>query len=352
MVTEFAIPTTNSCVLGANDFPATPDITNGPDSNIWFTEDAVDKIGRITPEGVISEYPIPTPDSEPSGITKGPDGNLWFTEQAAGKIGRISPTGVVTEFTIPSPYASVNTSPFFPKPLAIAAGPDGNLWFTEQNFSSAAATSPLDSDIGQITTSGTITEYPAPCGFVITTGPDGNLWVAEGDFASEYGVIPPLSDVDRITKAGVVTQIPVPTPDFHLGIAVGPDGNLWISSPDIGNLEQITPAGVVTEYPIPTAGAVGISLATGPDGNLWFTGKSGEIGRLVLPTSTVAVTSLQGESPVAVTSLQVEKLTINTRSPAAQVLGDRRPVQRAARRRRRGRSGGVYRSLGQDQEGP
>ena len=35
----------------------------------------------------ISEFPIPTAKSSPSGITAGPDGNLWFTEQAATRSG-------------------------------------------------------------------------------------------------------------------------------------------------------------------------------------------------------------------------------------------------------------------------
>ena len=36
------------------------------------------------------------------GITTGPDGNLWFTEFGAGKIGRITPSGSITEFPIPT----------------------------------------------------------------------------------------------------------------------------------------------------------------------------------------------------------------------------------------------------------
>ena len=38
------------------------------------------QIGRITTAGVITEFPIPTAGSGPAGIAAGPDGNLWFTE--------------------------------------------------------------------------------------------------------------------------------------------------------------------------------------------------------------------------------------------------------------------------------
>ena len=47
----------------------------------------------MTPAGVVTEFPIPTPSSTPYGIVVGPDGNLWFTEgaPAANKVGRITP---------------------------------------------------------------------------------------------------------------------------------------------------------------------------------------------------------------------------------------------------------------------
>src|SRR5438477_348283 len=36
---------------------------------------------------LFTEYPIPTANSQPWGITAGPDGNIWFTEQYGNKIG-------------------------------------------------------------------------------------------------------------------------------------------------------------------------------------------------------------------------------------------------------------------------
>ena len=75
----------------------------------------------ISPTGEITEFPVGS--GEPSGIATGSDGALWFTETAPNKIGRITPSGVLTnEFAVPTPAAS---------PAAIAAGPDGALWFTE-----------------------------------------------------------------------------------------------------------------------------------------------------------------------------------------------------------------------------
>lgn len=44
---------------------------------------------------------IPTPSSQPISITVGPDGNLWFTEQNSSRVARITPQGIITEFQTP-----------------------------------------------------------------------------------------------------------------------------------------------------------------------------------------------------------------------------------------------------------
>jgi virginiamycin B lyase len=113
----------------------------GPDGNLWFTEYAGNKIGRMNPAGqVINEYLLAS-NSLPIGIAVGPDGNLWFTENSGNKIGRITTAGQLTEF-----QTDQNDLP-----MGIAAGPDGNLWFTGQG-----------GKIGQITIVGVRTEFPLP----------------------------------------------------------------------------------------------------------------------------------------------------------------------------------------------
>jgi len=74
--------------------------------------------------GSIKEFPIPTFTSNSIAITAGPDGNLWFTEFHANKIGRITTTGVVTEFPVPTPKRQL---------IGITAGPPhtASVWFTE-----------------------------------------------------------------------------------------------------------------------------------------------------------------------------------------------------------------------------
>jgi virginiamycin B lyase len=63
-------------------------ITSRPDGNLWFTGE--NSIGRITPGGIITEFPLSPSNGRLESITSGPDSNLWFTEGNGNKIGRMS----------------------------------------------------------------------------------------------------------------------------------------------------------------------------------------------------------------------------------------------------------------------
>jgi virginiamycin B lyase len=89
----------------------------------------------------VTEFPVPTAVSQPAGITLGPDGAIWFTEENGNKIGRITTAGAITEYPVPTNASGSQE---------IAAGPDGALWFTEYG-----ANPPK---IGRVTTTGSFTE--------------------------------------------------------------------------------------------------------------------------------------------------------------------------------------------------
>jgi streptogramin lyase len=311
-ITEFSLPV----------FTGPWGIAAGPDTNLWFTEAAANGIGRITPAGVITEYPIPTQTSYPRGIVSGPDGNLWFVESHANKIGRITPAGVISEFLVPLP-----TGCFAPLLWDITAGPDGNLWFTDTGCAQIGritttggvtefqvptpGSNPLGITTGPdghlwftedirggkiafITTAGTVTEFPTLVDFInaITSGPDGNMW-----FTQEGG--PP--QIGRITLRGRVTTFRVPTPDSRpRDITAGPDGNLWFTEYKGGKIGQITPAGKITEFPIirnfPHPSPQYIT--PGSDGNLWFTEyESNKIGRITDAPALAALLSPNSGPP-------------------------------------------------------
>ena len=80
-------------------------IANGPDGNLWFSGLNLNKIGQITPKGVITETDLSSSGASPGAIAFGSDGNCWFVD-ASGKIGRLTANGTVTEFTSPSANGS------------------------------------------------------------------------------------------------------------------------------------------------------------------------------------------------------------------------------------------------------
>ena len=130
------------------------------------------------------EFPVPTPFSSPVGIAAGPDGNLWFTELGANQIGRITTGGSVTEFAVPTPSSA---------PHDIAAGPDGNLWFTEYN----------GYKLVRITTGGAITEFGSPP--TGGSGPFGSLKIdAAYHHLYEHGNCPLFVAIGQITQVPAV----------------------------------------------------------------------------------------------------------------------------------------------------
>ncbi len=245
-------------------------------------------VATAVSSGTVTEFSAGiTAGASPNSITAGPDGNLWFTEELGNRIGRITPTGVVTEFSTGISAGA--------HPTGITTGSDGNLWFTEYYIIR----------IGRITPVGVVTEFSTGISagaypLSITTGPDGNLWFTE----NWPGMI---AQIGRITPVGVVTEFSAGITVWGpTGITTGPDGNLWFTEYNGNQIGRITPAGVVTEFSAGISpGAGPQAITTGPDGNLWFTEFSGNrIGRItpagIITEFSVGITA--GAAPTGITT--------------------------------------------------
>jgi streptogramin lyase len=212
----------------------------------------------------ITEYPVPTAGAGPMYIARGPDGNLWFTENNANRVGTINlTTHAVSEFTIPA-GKNVNV-----RPKGITAGPDGNVWFTENSGNQIGMINPATHAISQFAIP-TPNSYP----WGIAAGPDGNLWFAE---ENKIGRINPTTHA--------ITEFA--TSSFAHVITAGPDGNMWFAEPGANKIGEINSTGTISEFPVPTAGAGPYAVTAGPDGNLWFTEVNvNQVGK-ISPTGTV-----------------------------------------------------------------
>ena len=94
---------------------------------MWFTEFDADKIGRISPLGVITEYRRAHARRGALPDHRGPDGTMWFTEYNTARIGRVSTTGRVTEFTLPRPTTAASVSAARPAGTVQVADPAGTI---------------------------------------------------------------------------------------------------------------------------------------------------------------------------------------------------------------------------------
>jgi len=206
-------------------------------------------VTRAAPGSIpITEYPLNPGYTGPHDIIRGPDDNVWFTEVVSGAtnyaIARITPTGTITDFPVPGGLAR------------LAAGPDGNLWYTRYDINA----------VGKMTTAGTVTTYTLFSGNYsldgITAGTDGNMWV----------VASAQNQILRIATNGVVTgQFLIPTANSNpTKIVTGTDGNLWFIEYGAKKIGRITLSGSITEFPVSLSDAMLEDITPVLNGNVWF----------------------------------------------------------------------------------
>lgn len=290
--------------------------------------------------GSVTTYNVPTSASHPYGIIEGPDGNMWFTEEGSGKIGRyVTRTSTFTEYTPalqtenPSHIAvdlrgtlwtsgvhlvnyktdgtllgvyTVPTSLHVGQSTgSIVGGSDGNIWFatintsTDKDYIVSVDTSGTNYTAHEISrwgqVQGMVTDYrdgslwfsqmpssgqptighiypdgtqdlytipsPATLGVQkITLAPDGKLWFTDANYAGYLDT----TDNDSFT------MFSFPSGSGANGITVGPDGNVWVTLGNVGKVAQVTPSGTVTNYSLPSSSSRPIGITTASDGNLWI----------------------------------------------------------------------------------
>jgi RHS repeat-associated protein len=294
------------------------DVAVGPDGSLYIVTDGDNRVRKVDPKGIITTVAGngtagfsgdggPATQAQfnfPTGITVGPDGGLYIADAGNNRIRRVAPNGIIT--TVAGTGAGDFNGDGGPAvqadldhPTKVVVGPDGTLYIADS----------LNQRIRRVGTDGIITtlagngtvgysgdggpatraELYRPVG--LAAGLDGSVYIAD-----MYNQV-----IRRVWPNGTITTLagngiegysgdggPATQAQFNYpnGLALAPDGSLYVSDGDNGYIRRINSQGVVTTVAgtgtealnsfngdgLPgTAAAVGpLGVALGPDGSLYI----------------------------------------------------------------------------------
>lgn len=155
-VTAYPLPTPNS-------HPT--DIVTASDGKVWFTQLEGDRIGHVTPDGLVFEFPVLEGTRRPNGIAADPNTKqVWFTVEQGGVFSSLDSEGNTKSYAVPSPNAALS---------GLAFDRQGRLWLAYRK----------PDVIGFVRPNFSVKEYPLSTENAgvsrITLGPDGNIWFIE-----------------------------------------------------------------------------------------------------------------------------------------------------------------------------
>ena len=236
---------------------------------------------RLAAPGTFHESRLPNQDDIPVAIAAAPDGSIWFTLESADAIGRLR-NGRFERVT--KPAESI-------EPLGLAVDAHGGAWYTEAPRKA----------IGHASAEGMVDTVPlgTPVARLgrLAVAPDGAVWFAESTVMSATR----LKD-GRLTRhilAGLAPKIPADAAPF--GIALAPDGAVWVTLPAANKLLRFVPGGEATVFDVPTRQSGLGDIAVAADGTVYFIETSankigrisgGRIEEFPVPTPIAGLTAL------------------------------------------------------------
>lgn len=158
--------------------------------------------------GAVTEYNLTGPNRWPNAITTGPDGSVWFAEQELPGVAHLFPSnGTIVEYAwqgYPTPKSpdcipTVNVS-------GIALW-DGRVWAADEFGNRTIGLNPGDGSVISISST-----LEAPFPYWLAVGPDGNLWFTSNNFAGEpsrLGRIFPNMTLEPVNLVGLGNDQPI-----------------------------------------------------------------------------------------------------------------------------------------------
>ena len=304
-------------------------VTVAPDGSLYIADYGGGRIRRVGPDGIIttvagngSSYVFsgdggPATSaalSFPEDVAVAPDGSLYIADRGNNRIRRVGPDGIITTVAGNGLSGFVGdggpaTSATLSSPQGVALGADGSLYIADRGnyrirrvgpdgIITTVAGNGLSGFVGD---GGPATSATLSSPEDVAVGPDGSLYIADSGNRR----------IRRVGPDGIITTVagnglsgfvgdggPATSARFYhpRGVAVGPDGSLYIADGTTRRIRRVGPDGIIT-----TAAGNGIygsggdggpatsaqllepyGVTVAPDGSLYIAtfGNSGRIRRV------------------------------------------------------------------------
>jgi RHS repeat-associated protein len=306
-------PATAASLFGWSGFLG---VAVGPDGSLYIADTGNNRIRKVAPDGSITTVagnggrsyggdggPATAASLNiPYGVAVGPDGSLYIADTGNNRIRKVAPDGSITTVAGKGDYSyggdgGPATAASLSFPGGVAVGPDGSLYIADTYNDRIRKVAPD----GSITTvagkgddsyggdGGPATAASLSLPYGVAVDPDGSLYIADTGNSRIRKVAPDGSITTVAGKGGdsyggdggPATAASLSFPE---GVAVGPDGSLYIADTYNDRIRKVAPDGSITtvagkgDYSYGGDGgpatAASLSLpygvAVGPDGSLYI----------------------------------------------------------------------------------
>ncbi|MGQ9779050.1 MAG: NHL domain-containing protein [Bacillota bacterium] len=270
------------------------DIALGPDGSIYIADPGNNRIRRVTPDGIITTVAgtgaagyggdggpgVQARLYYPTSSALGPDGSIYIADSYNHRIRRVGPDGVIT--TVAGTGVAGYTGDGGPatgarlsSPTGVALGPDGSIYIADYSNHRIRRIGP-DGIITTIAGTG-LAGYGGDGGPAIQArlyyptrivlGPDGSIYIAD---SSNHRIrrVGPDGIITTVAGTGVAgysgdggpaTEARLSSPT---GVALGPDGSIYIADYSNHRIRRVGPDGIITT--VAGTGAAGYGGDNGP----------------------------------------------------------------------------------------
>ncbi|HEY9720978.1 MAG TPA: hypothetical protein V6D47_03140 [Oscillatoriaceae cyanobacterium] len=237
------------------DFPR--DVAVDANGNVFVADTGNRAIRKITPEGVVSTYARGVGITDPSGLAFDAHGNLFLADGGSNQVLEFTTSNTPVTIAGSGGIGDSNATGLdatFNALLGMAIDASGTLFVTEaagnrvREISRSRVVSTLAGSgiTGEIDATGTAAAFDLPAALDVDSHDD--VFVAD----TANNLIREISPKGRVTTIAGGPKSP-----FHFndpqGIAIAPDGNIWVADTGDNALVDIGPAPIASETASATA---------------------------------------------------------------------------------------------------